>query len=101
MSKMNAYLVLGAMIVCVGLSWFLAVKGEGDSKAEYESYMAKAIVFEEQGIFVDALQYYDKALELSPNDYALTVKVADMYLKLNKSEEFVKRCNNAIRMNPQ
>lgn len=101
MNKMNAYLVLGAMVICVGLSWFLSVKGESDKKAEYESYMAKATVLEDQGIYVDALQVYDKALELSPNDYELTVKVADMYLKLNKTEEFVKRCNTAIKMNPQ
>jgi len=98
---MNAYLVLGAMVICVGLSWFLTVKGEKDSTAEYDAYMAKATVFEEQGIYVDALELYNKALELAPNDYSMTLKVADMYLKLNKTEEFVKRCNKAINMKPQ
>ncbi|MBO4477594.1 MAG: WG repeat-containing protein [Lachnospiraceae bacterium] len=100
MSKSNAYLVLCAMVICVGLSWFLAFKGENDSTAEYRKYMEKAAILEEQGIYVDALQFYDKALELSPNDYSLTVKVADMYLNLKKTEEFVKRCNKAIKMEP-
>ena len=81
MKKGNATLVLIALIIFTAIAWMGTVKGQNESTAAYNEFLDKAKNFEEKGIYVDALENYESALELNPKNYEIVLKIADMYYK--------------------
>ena len=57
--------------------------------------------FEEKGIYVDALENYESALELNPKNYEIVLKIADMYYKMGDINGFITTCDKAIGMKPK
>ena len=80
MKKGNATLVLMALIIFTAIAWMGTVKGQIESTAAYNEFLDKAKNFEEKGIYVDALENYESALELNPKNYEIVLKIADMGL---------------------
>ncbi len=101
MKKGNAALVLVALIVFTAIAWMGAIKGQSEDKAAYKDYMKKAALYEEKGIYVDALENYQNALELNPKEYDIVLKIADMYYKMGDINGFIATCDKAIAMSPE
>ena len=101
MKKGNATLVFIALIVFTAIAWMGTVKGQIENTAAYNDYMKKAASFEEKGIYVDALENYESALALNPNEYDIVLKIADMYFKMGDINGFITTCDKAIDMSPK
>ena len=101
MKKGNATLVLIALIVFTAIAWMGTVKGQIESTAAYNEFLDKAKNFEEKGIYVDALENYESALELNPKNYEIVLKIADMYYKMGDINGFITSCDKAIGMKPK
>lgn len=96
MKKGNATLIWIALIAFTAMAWVGVVKGQAENTEIYNEYLNKAASFEEKGIYIDALENYEKALELNANDYTLTMKIADMYYQLGDYTGFISYCDKAI-----
>lgn len=96
MKKLTPILVLALMIGLTFFGWFKVFKNKNQKIAEYEEYIRKAEDFESKGIYFDALENYQAALEISGDDYAIASKVADMYYELSSYQEFLNACDAAI-----
>ncbi len=101
MKKGNATLVLIALIAFTAIAWMGTVKGQIENTAAYDAYMKKAISFEEKEIYIDALENYESALALNPNEYDIVLKIADMYYKMGDINGFITTCDKAIDMSPK
>jgi len=101
MKKKNAALALVALIAFAAIAWMGTVKGHAENFAAYEECLEKAANFEAKGIYIDALDNYEQALELNPKEYTLVLKIADMYYQLGDIEGFLATCDKAIGMNPE
>lgn len=101
MNKKNASLYCLGLVLLTLITWVSVIKGSVDGAKNYKQYLAQAERLEEKGIFVDALDLYEQALELKPKDYNTTVKVADMYYNMGNYESFLLYCDKAITIAPK
>ena len=51
--------------------------------------------------FAKALEYYNKALEIAPNDASIHVLIANTYFMNNKAEEALKSYRYAVNLVPE
>lgn len=96
MKKGNATLVWIVLVALTVISWFSVSSGQKQAAAEYEECMAKANTFEAKGIYIDALENYEKALELDSGNFEIIMKIAEMYYQMGDFNGFVSACDNAL-----
>lgn len=101
MKKSNAFLVFIALVAFTAFAWIGTVKGQSEDTAAYNEYLEKAKSFEEKGIYIDALENYEKAHEFNPEEYSIVLKIADMYYQLGDMNGFIATCDEAIAMSPE
>lgn len=82
MKKGNAKLVLIGLLAFTALAWLGLLKNQIDSSSAYRKYLEQGQRYEEKGIYIDALESYEKALELNSGSYDITMKLADMYYQV-------------------
>lgn len=70
-----------AMIACILLSAYMLYSTRITKINEYNDYLSKARNFASQGIAVDAVENYSKALELN-NSIDIQVEVGDFFVKM-------------------
>ena len=100
MKKNNAILVMIALIFFTAIGWYAVFNNKAEMQKQYDEYINLAKKFEEKEIYVDALDNYRSALELNPNDYDITMKMAEMYYKLGDKNGFIEMNEAAIKINP-
>lgn len=101
MKKSNATLVWMALIIFAAITWVAVVKGQVESRVSYKNYMKQAASFEEKGIYINALENYESALALDPNNFDIVMKMAEMYRQLGDYNGFLNMCDEAIAIQPK
>lgn len=96
MKKSNATLLMITMIVLMGLSWVLVVKNQIENNQKYENYIEEAKEFEEKEIYIDAIASYEKILKINPEDYDIAVRIAQLYYKMGRYNDYEAACASAI-----
>lgn len=96
MKKSNATLLMITMIVLMGLSWVLVVKNQIENNQKYENYIEEAKEFEEKEIYIDAIASYEKILKINPEDYDIAVRIAQLYYKMGRYNDYETACASAI-----
>ena len=95
MNKKNGRLVLVALVLFAAVAWLGIFKNQMQDGKNYKKYLERASLFEEKKIYIDALDNYQKALEIDKNNMELALKVADMYYKLGDYNGFLSACDDA------
>lgn len=101
MKKGNAKLVLIGLLAFTALAWLGLLKNQIDSSSAYRKYLEQGQRYEEKGIYIDALESYEKALELNSGSYDITMKLADMYYQVGDYKGFLACCDKAIELAPK
>ena len=60
-----------------------------------------AILQEQEGNYTQALEHIKKALQYSPDDAVLNIKLAGLYSHLGKHQEAISAYNKAISLRPE
>ena len=68
-------LMIAAMVILLGLSWWVTFSAVTEKPMEYRRHLAEAQKYEDKGIYYDAVLEYQKALEFNPDN-------ANIYLKM-------------------
>lgn len=71
-----------ALVICMVLSFYMLITTRTATIKEYNSYLAEARNFAKQGIAVDALENYAKALGIK-NTVEINVEVGNFYVEMN------------------
>ena len=101
MKKGTAKLVLIGLLAFTALAWLGLLKNQIDSSSAYRKYLEQGQRYEEKGIYIDALESYEKALELNSGSYDITMKLADMYYQVGDYKGFLACCDKAIELAPK
>lgn len=94
----NARLVLIVMIIFTALTWYSVFNNKKQSQIKYAQCISDADALAEKGIYIDAVEQYNKALEMDPDNYDIMLKIFDSYKNLNDEkglEEIYERAKNA------
>lgn len=94
--KMNSILVLVLLIAITGVGWVMLFQNQSNNTKAYTEYIAEADRSAKKGIYVDAIDFYQKALNVNPQSFDIEMKIADMYQKLDDSNGLIESCDKAI-----
>ena len=86
-------LILLAMAVFLVLGWKTTLDELREKPAVYQQLVEEGEHYEENKIFVRAIETYKKALEYNPGSLDLELRIAADYLALGDESSFVNRCN--------
>ncbi|NMA79208.1 MAG: hypothetical protein GX967_01025 [Clostridiales bacterium] len=75
-------------------------KNKQSLEVEYEVILEKAIKLEEKGIYIDAIDLYQKAHKIKPNNYDIAMRIVNSQKELNDEKGFIAACDMAIKINP-
>lgn len=98
--KKNAYLILIVLVFFSAISWVAVFNNKEALNKEYEETLEKAMALEEKGIYIDAVDLYQKAHSIKPNDYDIALKIVNSQMALNDENGFLNACDKAIQINP-
>ena len=101
MKKGNAKLVLIGLLAFTALAWLGLLKNQIDSSSAYRKYLEQGQRYEEKGIYIDALESYEKALELNSGSYDITMKLADMYYQVGTIRAFLRAATRPLSWLPR
>lgn len=87
------------MIVLMVASWFVLVKDAVAVEKQYNSYLAEARKYAENGITKYAIENYELALDIK-DDVNIYVEVADYYKNQEKSNEYLSWCKAFFEKHP-
>lgn len=76
------------------LGWHITVKELTEKPAEYNRLIEEAKHYEEEKIYIRAIDSYKEALKYNPNSLDIQMKIASNYLALGDETSFVNRCNS-------
>lgn len=82
-------ILMPLMLALLVLGWHTTLKSLGAGNRLLEQHLTQAQVYEEKGIYIDALDEYKSALEYTKDPYPLHLKIMDMYGALKRNADFV------------
>lgn len=86
-------IVLLAMVGLYALGWCVTGKALVEKPAEYYRLLEEAKAYEENKIYVRAIDSYKQALSYNPNSANIQLCIAADYLALGDETSFINRCN--------
>ena len=91
------------LVLCIltGLAWYAAVNEAINNPKYLAEHMQRAADYENQGIYVEAIQEYESALEYHPGDTEIMYKIAKANLKIGNSKQYIKLSKEIIESHPQ
>ena len=92
--------ILSTVFILCWMSAFLS-NAEAKMSAESNKLYNSAIVQEQEGNTEQALTYIQKALQYSPDDAVLNIKLAGLYSALGKYQEAISAYNKAVSLRPE
>lgn len=101
MDKLIPYAVLILMVLMLGVSWKNVAGYKGEISKEYNRHIQSAEELVKKEIYIDAVNEYEAALSMKPENYEVAMKIVDLYNKLNKEDEYVQACKKAISADPK
>ncbi len=94
----DAKVVFALLIVIISGTWFGVFHNVTAKESTFHELVQSAEKFEKKKIYVDAAEYYKKALELSPEDFQLTMKYAYMNEFMGNETAFLQYCAKASQL---
>ena len=94
--KKKTLLAIGVIFCLSAMQSNCEAKMSAQSNKLYNS----ATIQEQEGNFAQALEYIKKALQYSPDDAILNIKLAGLYQHLGNYEEAIVAYNKAISLRP-
>jgi tetratricopeptide (TPR) repeat protein len=76
-------------------TWYSIFDNIHNREAVLEDYLSRAQSFEEKGIYIDAVGCYQEALEISPQNYDISIRLARAMYQLEKYDDFISACEKA------
>ena len=86
--------VFAAMLGLCVLGWHTTIKGLVEKPARYRSLVAEGERYDEEKIYVKAIETYKEALTYQPKSLDLQLRIASDYLALGDETSFINRCNS-------
>lgn len=83
-------------IVLLGLSWFASISSMFSNPKEYQTHLEKAEDLENREIYIDAISEYEAALQYDPQNVGLLIKMANDYLKIDKTKKYISTLQKAV-----
>lgn len=87
--KRNVIVLFAALL---GLAWAVSLSEAVNNPQEMKEHLEKAKELEEKGIYVDAIEEYESALEYDPENEDIHLKMAKAALNSGDSNEFESVC---------
>lgn len=91
--------ILLAMVSLFVLGWYVTGKGLVEKPAEYDRLIAEAQHYEEQKIYIKAIESYKNALTYNPKSVDIQTRIANDYLAIGDESSFINRCNSINEAN--
>lgn len=85
-----------AMIVLLGLAWYITLSTWLGNETKYKNIVAEAQRLEEKGLYLDAIAQYEMAKEVKGEILFLDEAIADDYLAMGDYKEYRKKMNGII-----
>ncbi len=92
--------ILLLFVALLGLSWFSTITDIAGKPGKIAEHVEKAQEYEAKGIYIDAIEEYKQALTYRPGDLEISMKMAEDYLKIGKTKEYVSLCKDLAEQNP-
>lgn len=96
MKNLMPVILLCAMVIMLMVSWSTVLNHDKNRLAEFDGHIEMADELVEKGIYVDAVEEYEAALRLQPENFDLAMKIVDLYEELEDYNSYVTACKNAI-----
>lgn len=88
--------LLCVILLGVGIGVKISVDNKNNNSYEYQMKLGDEALFKEK--LNEAESYYNKALQLSPNDLKARLKLADVYLSKDNKEKAIKLLEEVISL---
>lgn len=82
----------------LGLGWFTSLSSMLNDPKDYQIHIEKAKELEEKGIYIDAITEYQEAFAYSEDNADLLRKMANDYLMINETSDYVATLKKAIEL---
>lgn len=84
------------LLILLVLGWMNTISNFGVEKRNFAMHMEKAKELEDKGIYIDALEEYESALQFTKDPYPVEQKIAQMFYNLKKFDAFKEYVRNMI-----
>lgn len=96
MKNLMPLVLMCVMVIMLLVSWSTILKHDDDVLAEYQQHVEMGEKLENKEIYIDAVEEYEAALALRPDNYDLAMKIIDLYEELGIDKSYENACKNAI-----
>ncbi|MBS5112099.1 MAG: WG repeat-containing protein [Coprobacillus cateniformis] len=94
--KKNLKYIMILIIAFLGLGWGSFVLNFGNEYAGYNENVNKGNKAYSKEIYIDAIDYYENALQSKKTDSQVWIKLSDSYYHLGQSDQFLSTMEKAI-----
>lgn len=95
---MKRNVILG-LVGLLAVSWLAAVNDMVSIPKKIKEHIAKAEIFEDKQIYVDAVDEYQGALDYDSGNVELSLKMAEDYLAYGENKKFISTCQKTAEEN--
>lgn len=85
-------------LALLALGWLVSISAILNDPKDYEAHIEKAEELEKKEIYIDAITEYQEALAYSGDNVELLRRMANDYLMLNETSEYVSTLEKAIEL---
>ena len=100
MNKIMPLIILMAIGLLLFLSWNNVSEFKGAKLKEYNSHIENAESLMSKEVYIDAVEEYQRALNLRPDQYDIAMKIVDLYETLDKPASAASALEKAIKADP-
>ncbi|MBD5450232.1 MAG: hypothetical protein HDR28_08800 [Lachnospiraceae bacterium] len=84
------------MAVLLGLAWYVTISSWVGNDSKYQDYIAEAERLEEKELYLDAIDAYESAKELKPDNLEVEERIADIYFAMGNHKEYRRQLDAII-----
>ncbi len=88
------------LVFFMAAAWYQIIDAAVKENRQYNEYVEKARSYAEDGILVDALEYYTSAIQMR-DSVELRTEVSELYVKNNLPDDAVEYAENIVSVFPQ
>lgn len=88
--KKNILIIMGALLV---MAWYVTLSSWLGNDGRYQECVAEAHRLEEKGLYLDAIEAYERAKELTADTLEADEYIADAYFAMGNHKDYKKQLN--------
>lgn len=88
-------------VALTGLSWYVNISAMRREPLEFQTHLQKAQEYNDKGIYVDAIDEYQSALNYDENNAEIKKKIAEAYLSNGNASKFVSLSKEIAEQNQE